>query len=131
MEVKMQHVNKKPLAKKLNLVLTKKNRPRMNYERRTIKKKKSDPKNPKHSKNQSEIAACEQKITSEKANYWPNTALVFFHLTIAFTLAKNFTWELEQLRWRSNDADKCEKITWEVKECSKTKAETRSSKKFA
>ena len=32
-------------------------------------RKKSDPKNRKNSKIQSEIAACEQKITSEKANF--------------------------------------------------------------
>ena len=32
-------------------------------------RKKSDPKNRKKSKNQSEIAACEQKTTSEKANF--------------------------------------------------------------
>ena len=31
-------------------------------------RKKSDPKNRKNSKNQSEIAACEQKTTSEKTN---------------------------------------------------------------
>ena len=35
--------------------------------------KKSDPKNRKNSKNQSEIAACEQKITSEKAKFCSNT----------------------------------------------------------
>ena len=32
-------------------------------------RKNSDPKNQKNSKNQSEIAACEQKTTSEKANF--------------------------------------------------------------
>ena len=32
-------------------------------------RKKSNPKNRKNSKNQSEIAACEQKTTSEKANF--------------------------------------------------------------
>ena len=36
-------------------------------------RKKSDPKNRKNSKNQSEIAACEQKTTSEKANFCSNT----------------------------------------------------------
>ena len=35
--------------------------------------KKSDPKNRKNNKNQSEIAACEQKTTSEKANFCSNT----------------------------------------------------------
>ena len=36
-------------------------------------RKKSNPKNRKNSKNQSEIAACEQKPTSEKANLCSNT----------------------------------------------------------
>ena len=40
-------------------------------------RKKSDPKNRKNTKNQSEIAACEQKTTSEKANFCSNT--VFSH----------------------------------------------------
>ena len=31
---------------------------------------KSDPKNRKNSKNQSEIVACEQKTTNEKANFF-------------------------------------------------------------
>ena len=35
--------------------------------------KKSYPKNRKNSKNQSEIAACEQKITTDKANFCSNT----------------------------------------------------------
>ena len=35
--------------------------------------RKSDPKNQKNSKNQSEIFACEQKTTSEKANFCSNT----------------------------------------------------------
>ena len=34
--------------------------------------KKSDPKNRKNSKNQSEIAACEQKTTTEKPNFCSN-----------------------------------------------------------
>ena len=40
-------------------------------DRETIRKK-SDPKNRKNSKNQSEIAACEQKTTIEKANFCSN-----------------------------------------------------------
>ena len=35
--------------------------------------KKSDPKNWKNSKNQSDIAACEQKTTTEKPNFCSNT----------------------------------------------------------
>ena len=40
--------------------------------------KKSDPKNRKNSKNQSEIAACEQKTTSEKANFCSNTVFSLY-----------------------------------------------------
>ena len=40
---------------------------------------KFDPKNRKNSKNQSEIAACEQKTTSEKASFCSNT---FSHSTL-------------------------------------------------
>ena len=36
-------------------------------------RKKSDPKNRKNSKNQSEIAACEQKKTAEKPNFCSHT----------------------------------------------------------
>ena len=36
-------------------------------------RKKSYPKNRKNSRNQSEIAACEQKITTDKANFCSNT----------------------------------------------------------
>ena len=41
-------------------------------------RKKSDPKNRKNSKNRSEIAACEQKITSEKANFCSNTVFPLY-----------------------------------------------------
>ena len=37
--------------------------------------KKSDPKNRKNSKNHSEIAACEQKTTTDKANFCSNTTI--------------------------------------------------------
>ena len=40
-------------------------------------RKKSDPKNRKNSKNQSEIAACEQ-TTSEKANFCSNTVFSLY-----------------------------------------------------
>ena len=40
--------------------------------------KKSDPKNQKPRKNQSEIAACEQKTTSEKPNFCSNTVFAIF-----------------------------------------------------
>ena len=41
-------------------------------------RKKSYPKNWKNCKNQSEIAACEQKTTSEKANFCSNTVFSLF-----------------------------------------------------
>ena len=40
--------------------------------------KKSDPKKQKNSKNQSQIAACEQKTTSEKANFCSNTIFALY-----------------------------------------------------
>ena len=41
-------------------------------------RKKSDPKKRKNSKNQSQIAACEQKTTSEKANFCSNTVFSLY-----------------------------------------------------
>ena len=41
-------------------------------------RKKSDPKNRKNRKNQSEIAACEQKITTEKPNFCSNTVFSLY-----------------------------------------------------
>ena len=41
-------------------------------------RKKCDPENRKNSKNQSEIAACEQKTTIEKANFCSNTVFSFY-----------------------------------------------------
>ena len=40
--------------------------------------KKSDPKNRKNSKNRSKIAACEQKTTTEKPNFCPNTVFSLY-----------------------------------------------------
>ena len=48
-------------------------------------RKKSDPKNRENSENQSEIAACEQKTSSEKANFCSNT---FFSLYFKFRAKK-------------------------------------------
>ena len=41
-------------------------------------RKKSNPKKRKNRKNQSEIAACEQKTTSEKANFCSNTVFSLY-----------------------------------------------------
>ena len=58
----------------------KKTRPRMNYEWiGKLFRKTSDPKkNRKNSKNQSEIAACEQTTTREKANFCSNTVFSLY-----------------------------------------------------
>ena len=42
-------------------------------------RKKSNRKNKKNSKKQSEIAACEQKTTSEKANFCSNTVFSLYY----------------------------------------------------
>ena len=39
---------------------------------------KSDPKNRKNSENQSEIAACEQKTTTEKRNFCSNSVFLLY-----------------------------------------------------
>ena len=48
-------------------------------------RKKSDPENRKNRKNQNEIAACEQKTASEKANFCSNTV---FSLCFKFRAKK-------------------------------------------
>ena len=57
-------------------------------------RKKINPKNRKNSKNQSEIAACEQKTTSEKANFCSNTV---FSLSLKLE-RKKFTPQNHSLR---------------------------------
>ena len=58
----------------MKIWFTQKTRPRMSFKwiGKTIYKK-PDPKNRNNSKNQSEFVACEQKTTSEKANFCSNT----------------------------------------------------------
>ena len=46
-------------------------------------RKKSDPENWKNSKNQSETAACDQKTTSEKANFCSNIVFSLYFKTRA------------------------------------------------
>ena len=62
-------------------------------------RKKSDPKNRKNSKNQIEIAACEQKTTSEKANFCSNTvfSLYFKFRAKKFHAAKPLAFSLHFL----------------------------------
>ena len=66
--------NKKPLVRYVILILTKKLGPKLAVNGLgKLFRKKSDPKNRKNSKNQSEIAVCEQKTTTEKPNFCSNT----------------------------------------------------------
>ena len=62
-------------------------------------RKKSDPKNLKNRKNQSEIAACEQKNTSEKANFCSNPvfSLYFKFRSKKFHAAKPLAFSLHFL----------------------------------
>ena len=45
-------------------------------------------KSKKNSKNQSEIAACEQKTTSQNANFWSNTAFSLYFKSRAKTFSR-------------------------------------------
>ena len=67
-------------------------------------RKKSDPKNRKNSKNQSELAACENKTSSEKARFSSNTifSLYFeirekkFHAAKPLAFLLNFLFRRDQ-----------------------------------
>ena len=77
--VKMPHVNKKTTSEKLKFNSNKKLG--LEWAVNGLGKpfrKKSDPKNRKNSKNQSEIAACEQKTTTEKPNFCSNTIFALY-----------------------------------------------------
>ena len=68
-------------------------------------RKKSDPKNRKNCKNQSAIAAWEQKTTSEKANFCSNTVLSLYFEFRAnkFHAAKPLAFSLHFLFWRAQN----------------------------
>ena len=52
-------------------------------------RKKSDPRNRENNKNRSEIAACEQKTTSERAHFCSNTVFpLYFKIRDTFHAAK-------------------------------------------
>ena len=72
--IKMPHVNKKNPSEKWKFNSNKKLGLEwaVNGLGKPVRKK-SDPKNRKNSKNQSEIAACEQKTTTKKPNFCSNT----------------------------------------------------------
>ena len=62
-------------------------------------RKKIDPKNLKTGENQSEIAACEQKTTTEKANFCSNTVIsLYFKFRVKkFYAAKPLAFSLQVL----------------------------------
>ena len=83
--------------------------------------KKSDPKNRINCKNQSEIAACEQKTTSEKANCCSNTVLSFyfkfrakkFHAAKPLAFSLHFLFRRDQNHY-SNLTSKIMKISEQI-----------------
>ena len=80
-------------------------------------RKKYDPKNRKNSKNQSEIAACEQKTTSEKANFCSYTfcSLYFRIGAKKFHAAKPLVFSLHFLFRR--DQNHYFNLTWKSWKC--------------
>ena len=68
-------------------------------------RKKSDPKNRKNSKNQSEIDACEQKTTTEKPNFCSNTVFSLYFKIRAEKIyaAKPLAFSLHFLFWRDQN----------------------------
>ena len=68
-------------------------------------RKKSNPKNQKNIKNQSEIAACEQKTTTEKPNFCSNTVFsLYFKIRAKKGIPVGWT------RWKGNIS------TWNISE---------------
>ena len=60
-------------------------------------RKKIYPKNRKNSKNQSEIAACEQKTTSDNANFCSNSVIsVYFKIRIKNSSSLHFLFRRDQ-----------------------------------
>ena len=102
----MPHVNKKTTVRNENLTQTKK----LGLERavnglRKPLRKKSDRKNRKNRNNQSEIAACEQKITTEKQNFCSNTVFSLYFKIRAKKIhaAKPLAFSLHFLFWRDQN----------------------------
>ena len=84
-------------------------------------RKKSDPKNWKNSKNQSEIAACEEKTTSEKANFCSNTVFLLyfkirakkFHAAKPLAFSLHFLFRRDQNHY-SNSTSKIMKMCEQI-----------------
>ena len=81
-------------------------------------RKKCNPKNRKNSKHQSEIATCEQKTTSETANFCSNTvfSLYFkfrakkFHAAKPFAFSLHFLFRRDQNHYSNLTLKMCEQI---------------------
>ena len=102
----MPHVNKKNTVEKLKFISNKK----LGLERAVNGlgkpfRKKSYPKNRKNRKNQSEIAACGQKITTEKPNFCSNTVFSLYFKIRAKKIhaAKPLGFSLHFLFWRDQN----------------------------
>ena len=84
-------------------------------------RKKSDPKNRKNSKNQSEIAACEQKTTTDTANFCSNTVFSLYfkfrakkiHAAKPLAFSLNFLFRRDQNHY-SNLTSKIMKICEQI-----------------
>ena len=77
-------------------------------------RKESDPKNRKNSKNQIEVAACEQKTTTDKANFCSNTVFSLYFKIRAkkFHAAKPLAFSLHFLFRR--DQNHYSNMTWKI-----------------
>ena len=83
--------------------------------------KKSDPKNRKKSENQSEIAACEQKITTEKPNFCSKAILALYfkirakkiHATKPLAFSLHFLFRRDQNHY-SNSTSKIMKMCEQI-----------------
>ena len=90
-------------------------------------RKKSDSKTRKNSKNQSEIAACEQKTTSEKANFCSNTVFSLYfkfrakkiHAAKALAFSLHFLFRRDQNHY-SNLTSKIMKMCEQILKKKKT-----------
>ena len=97
-------------------------------------RKKSDPKNQKNSKNQSEIAACEQKTTTHKANFCSNTvfSLYFkirakkFHAAKPLAFSLHFLFRRDQNHY-SNLTSKIMKMCEQILRKKKTAPQYKSN----
>ena len=82
-------------------------------------RKKSDPKNRENSKYQSEVAACEQKTTTEKQNFCSNTIFsLYFNSRTMSELRKPF---LKKIRSKNKKKkqNQCQNAACEQKTTSK------------